>query len=68
MAIRAEVFAAGYRFNVQLGPRGRNYPMGAETELTLRLANAGFTAWHCKQAVVEHIIRKFQLNRAWILR
>ena len=68
MGIRAEVLKAGYRFNVAIGPRGGNYPMGSETELTLRLAKAGFMAWHCKQAVVEHIIRKFQLNREWILR
>ncbi len=67
MAIRKEIFEAGYRFNVEIGPRGHSYAMGSETELTLRLAKAGFKAWHCKQAVVEHIIRKFQMNRAWIL-
>jgi len=68
MAIRIEIFEAGYRFDVRIGPRSRSYAMGSETELTLRLAKAGFEAWHCKQAVVEHIIRKFQLERAWILR
>ena len=68
MAIRSEIFEAGYRFDVRIGPRSRSYAMGSETELTLRLAKAGFEAWHCKQAVVEHIIRKFQLERAWILR
>jgi len=67
MGIRAEIFESGYRFNVGIGPRGLDYPMGSETELTLRLANAGFKAWHCKQAVVEHIVRKFQMNQAWIL-
>ena len=67
MGIRARIFESGYRFNVTIGPRGRNYPMGSETELTLRLANAGFKAWHCKRAVVEHIVRKSQMNRAWIL-
>lgn len=67
MAIRAEVFEAGYRFNVRVGPRGHSYAMGSETELTLRLAKAGYKAWHCKQAVVQHIIRKFQVSRAWIL-
>jgi len=67
MAIRAEILEAGYRFNIGMGPRGPNYPMGSETELTLRLAKAGFKAWHCKRAIVEHIIRKFQLNRAWII-
>lgn len=67
MAIRAEIFEAGYRFSVRIGPRGRNYAMGSETELTLRLGKAGFMSWHCKQAVVEHIVRRFQMNRAWIL-
>ncbi len=65
-AIRTKVFEAGYKFNVRLGPRGHNYPMGSETELTLRLAEAGFKAWHCKQAVVEHIIQGFQLDRRWL--
>jgi glycosyltransferase involved in cell wall biosynthesis len=68
MAIRTEVFDAGYRFNTGIGPRGRSYAMGSETELTLRLADAGFKAWHCKRAVVEHIVREFQMKRAWILR
>src|ERR1039458_8990643 len=41
--------------------------MGSETELTLRLAKAGINAWHCKQAVVEHIVPKLHMTRAWIL-
>jgi len=68
MAIRAEVFKAGHRFDVEIGPRGHDYPIGSETELTVRLAKAGFKAWYCKQAVVEHIIGKSQMNLAWILR
>ncbi len=68
MAIRAEIFEAGHRFNARIGPRGRSYAMGSETDLTMRLAKAGFKAWHCKQAVVEHIIREFQMDRGWILR
>jgi glycosyltransferase involved in cell wall biosynthesis len=67
MGMRAEIFDSGYRFNLGMGPRGRNYAMGSETELTLRLTKAGFKAWHCKQAVVEHIVRKSQMTRAWIL-
>jgi glycosyltransferase involved in cell wall biosynthesis len=67
MAIRSTIFESGYRFNAGIGPRGANYPMGSETDLTMRLAAAGFESWHCKSAVVEHIIRKFQMNRSWIL-
>jgi hypothetical protein len=29
---------------------------------------AGFTSWYCKQAVVEHIIRKPQMDKEWVLR
>lgn len=67
MAIRTRVFEAGYRFNPDIGPRGNSYAMGSETELTLRLAKAGINAWHCKQAVVEHIVPKLHMTRAWIL-
>ncbi len=67
MAIRAGVFRAGYRFNESIGPQGTSYPMGSETELTQRLAKAGFKAWHCKRAIVEHIIRKHQMDRKWVL-
>jgi glycosyltransferase involved in cell wall biosynthesis len=68
MAIRADVFQAGYRYNTSIGPRPGGYAMGSETELTLRLENAGFAAWYCKAAMVEHMIRKFQMERGWILR
>ena len=67
MGIRAEIFQRGHRFNTEIGPRGGNYAMGSETELTLRLASAGIKAWHCRRAVAEHIVRKSQLNRRWIL-
>jgi hypothetical protein len=68
MAIRTLVFEAGYRFNPDIGPRGKSYAMGSETELTIRLGKAGFESWHCKEAVVEHMVRKFQMTRGWILR
>jgi glycosyltransferase involved in cell wall biosynthesis len=66
MAIRTKVFEAGYRFNPDIGPRGSSYAMGSETDLTMRLGKSGINAWHCKQAVVEHMVRKFQMTRAWI--
>lgn len=70
MAIRAEWFRKGYRFDERLGPNGTaTYAMGSETELTLRLAIAEqVRAWHCRQARVQHIIRPWQLSRAWVLR
>ena len=68
MAIRTRVFEAGYRFDSRLGPRGHWYAMCSETELTKRLSKAGFNSWHCKKAVVEHMVRKSQMTRRWIFR
>jgi glycosyltransferase involved in cell wall biosynthesis len=73
MAIRAELFAAGVRFDEGVGPSGhdapsgRDSPMGSETELTLRLAAAGHRAWFCSDARVGHIIRPEQMSRQWVL-
>jgi glycosyltransferase involved in cell wall biosynthesis len=68
MAIRADVFARGHRFDPQIGPRGLSYPMGGETEFVKRLIRAGFLAWHCRGAVVEHFIQRSYLRTSWILR
>jgi glycosyltransferase involved in cell wall biosynthesis len=67
MAVRADVFRAGYRFDPAIGPRGGRYAMGSETEFVMRLVKAGFAAWHCPRPVVEHLIRESQLQRSWIL-
>jgi glycosyltransferase involved in cell wall biosynthesis len=67
MGIRSKIFRCGYRFNPEIGPCGKHYAMGSETELTLRLAEAGFKSWHCPRSVVAHIVRKSQINRKWIL-
>lgn len=70
MAIRAEWFRAGYRFDERIGPnRSATYAMGGETELTLRLSIAeGVQCWHCPDARVHHIVRARQLTRGWMLR
>ena len=67
LAIRSEIFETGYRFDESIGPNGLQYPMGSESEFTRRLARAGYTAWHCQSAVVEHIIRSSQMTPAWVL-
>ena len=41
--------------------------MGSETDLVVRLAEAGFLAWFCPDAVVDHFIRAHQVERPWIL-
>ena len=33
MAIRAEIFHSGYRFDEAIGPKGANYAMGSEGEV-----------------------------------
>lgn len=68
MAVRTDVFAAGHRFDPGIGPRGRDYAMGSETEFVRRVLRAGFSAWFVPDAVVEHYIRAHQLQRSWILR
>jgi L-malate glycosyltransferase len=67
MAVRAEIFRSGRRFDTSIGPRGGSYAMGSETELAMRLTKEGFKSYHCEGAVVEHIIRDFQMRPSWIL-
>jgi glycosyltransferase involved in cell wall biosynthesis len=66
MAIRASVFRDGHRFDERFGPREGSYPMGSETELTQRLTRGGLRAWHVKRAIVEHVIRPYQLTPKWL--
>jgi glycosyltransferase involved in cell wall biosynthesis len=68
MAIRSNVFEAGIRFDPSIGPCGSSYPMGSETEILLRLSQQGHKAWHVRGAIVEHWVRREQLDKAWILR
>ena len=67
VTLRTKVFADGRRFDETIGPKGRDYPMGAETEFLIRLGEEGARAWHCAGAVVHHIVRDFQLSRQWVL-
>ena len=67
MAIRAAVFRDGHRFDERFGPREGSYPMGSETELTQRLSQAGLLAWHVKRAIVEHVVRPYQMTPEWLL-
>lgn len=68
MAIRSSVFESGIRFDPSVGPQSSNYPMGSETELTLRLSKQGHKAWYAPRAVVEHFIRDEQLRQPWVLK
>ena len=68
MAVRSQVIQAGHRFDPSLGPTGSRYQMGDETDFLQRVCKAGFRSWHCQHAVVEHIIRKNQMDQSWMLR
>lgn len=67
MAVRTGVFEQGFRFDGTIGPQGASYAMGSETEFVRRLAKHGHAAWHVVDAHVEHMIREFQMQKAWIL-
>jgi glycosyltransferase involved in cell wall biosynthesis len=67
MAVRAEIFARGFRFDTEIGPRGASYPMGSETEFVRRLLREGFMAWHCRRSVIEHFIPRSHMRMPWIL-
>ena len=69
MAVRAEIFRRGYRFNENVGPNGQPlYRIGSETELQSRLYRDGYETWHCPRAVVRHIISESETTESWILR
>lgn len=67
MAVRRAAFDAGHRFDTSVGPNGGAYAMGSETELTRRLALAGYRVWHCGAARVAHHIRADQIKTAYVL-
>ncbi len=67
MLVRTSVFQSGARFDPSIGPCGCCYPMGSETELILRLSSQGHKAWHVSGAIVEHLIRKEQFEKAWVM-
>ena len=66
MVIRRRVFDEGYRFNTSIGPSGKDYIMGSETELTGRLFKAGMKAVYLPKGLVYHQIRKEQLDYCWL--
>jgi hypothetical protein len=65
--LRYSVLVDGMRFDASIGPRGISYAMGSETELVRRLLRSGHQAWHVRDAVVEHFIRREQMDKAWVL-
>ncbi len=68
MAVRSKIFAAGHRFNENIGPAAGQYTMGSEVEFTCRMAKMGYSSWFVRQAVVGHIIRPNQMERGWVIK
>lgn len=66
MAIAADVFRSGWKFNQNIGPSGSNYIMGSESELLLRLEKAGYGAVYLPKCCVHHQIRHEQLSTKWL--
>ncbi len=67
MAIRAEVFANGLRFDGSVGPsQKKNYIMGSETSLIKHLESIGHKPVYLPNAIVHHIIRPEQLLFHWL--
>lgn len=67
MAVKRVVFESGINFNPNIGPNGKNYVMGSETEFLQRASAAGYKAAYLPKAVVLHQIRKEQLNLDWLM-
>lgn len=66
MAVRKRVFDAGFSFNPNIGPNGKNYVMGSESEFLYRTAEAGYRGAYLPNAVVHHQIRPEQLTLTWL--
>jgi glycosyltransferase involved in cell wall biosynthesis len=66
LAIRKEVFEKGLSFNSHIGPSGKSYIMGSETELLLRLEDNGYKAKYIAKSIVFHQIREEQLSVIWL--
>ena len=68
MAVRAKLFAEGNRFADKIGPsQTSSYAMGSETDFNRKMELKGHQAWFVSSASVEHLVRGFQMDRAWVL-
>lgn len=67
MAVRRAVFEAGYRHHAPSCADDDPCACDGESELTRRLAMAGYTAWFHPQARVTHHIPRHQLTLDYVL-
>jgi hypothetical protein len=66
MMIRRKLFET-LKYAEQLGPALGSYSAGSETELLMRLHDAGHRSIYLPGAVVEHVILPHQLELGWLL-
>jgi GT2 family glycosyltransferase len=66
MAVRAQIFRSGWSFNPEIGPNGKDYILGNETDFTIRLEKAGFRPVYLPNSLVYHQIRPEQLKTEWL--
>lgn len=68
VGIRRAVFDAGHRYDTTIGPSGRSYIMGSETEMVRRLRRAGYEPVFLPRSKVGHKVREEQYSVRWLLR
>ena len=66
VAVRSHLFSS-FSFNENIGPSGKNYAMGSETELLRRLRDEGSRFIFVPNAGIRHIIRDEQISPSWLL-
>lgn len=66
MVVRASLFQNGLLFNGDIGPNGKSYVMGSETELLKRLEKRGYKGKYLAKSIVLHQIREEQLSIEWL--
>jgi glycosyltransferase involved in cell wall biosynthesis len=66
MAVRKNVFTEELMFNEDIGPNGKSYVMGSETDFLQRAEKMGHKAYFLPDSIVKHIIRPWQLEKTWL--
>jgi len=64
-AVRADTME-NVRFCVEVGPSGRTYRIGGETELLQRLTSRGLRVIYLPSCSVNHFIRRCQVREMWL--
>tara|TARA_R110001583_G_scaffold77998_2_gene211871 strand:- start:105 stop:1013 length:909 start_codon:yes stop_codon:yes gene_type:complete len=66
MIVRSKLFHGDIQFNPNVGPQGKDYVMGSETELLKRFERSGHKALYLAGNKVYHQIRDEQLTLNWL--